>query len=572
MMNEPSFARRGGYGLPILLALLFLTLTFDAHAAERRVALVIGNSAYASSPLKNPVNDARDMRAKLLTLGFASGDIVYREDLKASQIGGVLREFRGKLSRDAVALVFYAGHGVQIRGENYLPTVDAQVVGEEDVPQQSLALKAVMNVLEESDARLKLVFLDACRNNPYARNFRSGSRGLARVLDAPTGTLIAYATRPGQEAADGTGRNGVFTAELLRNMSEPGVPVESMLKRVVRGVRERTGGSQIPWPEGAIDGDFYFVASAPQPPVMLPSVPPVQAPSGPKPGDVIKDCDACPALVVLPKGRFDMGSPAAEPGRQADEGPVHGVRIEHALAVGRFEVSRGEFGRFVAASNYRTEAEWGNGCAAWTGSKWEFDGARNWRSPGFTQGDDHPVVCVSWNDVQAYVAWLNGVSPGKGYRLLSEAEWEYAARAGRGAGRYPWGDDLENSLQCLYANGADRTMREQISGTVGWAVATCADGHVYTAPGSALAPNGFGLFHMSGNAWEWVQDVWHDSYDGAPADGRVWDEDEDTSRRVLRGGSWIILPSNLRSADRDWNTRGYRSNFAGFRVARTLNF
>lgn len=540
MINECTIARKGGYGVPILLAFLFLTLTFGAHAAERRVALVIGNGAYASSPLKNPVNDARDMRAKLLTLGFASGDVVYREDLKASQIGGVLREFRGKLSRDAVALVFYAGHGVQIRGENYLPAVDAQVVGEEDVPQQSLALKAVMNVLEESDARLKLVFLDACRNNPYARSFRSGSRGLARVLDAPTGTLIAYATRPGQEAADGTGRNGVFTAELLRNISEPGVPVESMLKRVVRGVREQTGGSQIPWPEGAIDGDFYFVASAPLPPVVPPTVQPVQAPSGPKPGEVIKDCDVCPALVVLPRGRF--------------------------------EVSRGEFGRFVAANNYRTEAERGNGCAVWKGSKWEYEGARNWRSPGFTQGDDHPVVCVSWNDAQAYVAWLNDVSPGKGFRLLSEAEWEYAARAGRGASRYPWGDDLENSQQCAYANGADRTAREQISGTEGWTVAKCADGHAYTAPGGALAPNGFGLFHMSGNVWEWVQDVWHESYEGAPSDGSAWERGGDGSRRVLRGGSWGNGPADLRSAFRGRNAPGVRYDVVGIRVARTLDF
>jgi len=238
---------------------------FDAQAAERRFALVIGNSAYLEGPLKNPVNDARDIRAKLLELGFAASDIVYRENLRRDQIGSTLREFRAKLQADqgAVAMVFYAGHGVQFKGENYFPAVDARLEGEEDTPLHSLQLRQLMDVLADSRTRLNLVFLDACRNNPFARSFRSGTRGLGRTADAlPSGTLIAYATSANSVAADGSGRNAPFTAALLQHMGTPGQPVEQVLKRVVRSVRDDTQGAQVPWSEGSIDGDFYFRTAA----------------------------------------------------------------------------------------------------------------------------------------------------------------------------------------------------------------------------------------------------------------------------------------------------------------------
>jgi formylglycine-generating enzyme required for sulfatase activity len=277
-------------------------------------------------------------------------------------------------------------------------------------------------------------------------------------------------------------------------------------------------------------------------------------------------------LVVLPKGRFSMGSPDSEAGRKADEGPVRQVSIGYGLAVGKYEVSVGEFGRFVQATGYRTEAERDvgiAGCAVWTGSKWEYTAGRNWRSPGFSQTESHPVVCVSWNDAQEYLKWLKGRASGKGFRLLSEAEWEYAARAGQGARRYPWGDDVGANEQCGYANGMDATGKAQVPG-VTWTVANCNDGHAYTAPGNALRANAFGLHHMHGNVWEWVQDVWHDKYTGAPADGSSWMTGGDSSRRVLRGGSWVDSPQYLRSAIRSWVTPGDRDIFTGFRIARTF--
>jgi formylglycine-generating enzyme required for sulfatase activity len=226
----------------------------NATSAEHRVALVIGNAAYGQGSLANPVNDARAMASRLRTLGF---DVILRENLKTRDIGGVYREFRSKIAPGNVALVFYAGHGIQFKGQNYFPAVDSVINSEEDVPLQSLNLSSLLDNMEEAKAGVSLVFLDACRNNPYSRSFRSPSNGLAKV-EAASGTLIHYATKPGSVAADGDGKNGTYTEALLAQMSEPGVPVELMLKRVANRVVTKTKGKQEPWVEGSLRGDFYF--------------------------------------------------------------------------------------------------------------------------------------------------------------------------------------------------------------------------------------------------------------------------------------------------------------------------
>lgn len=241
-----------------IIATIFVgLLCFSANAQqkEQRVALVIGNSSYKSSPLKNPVNDARDMANSLRGYGFT---VIERTNLTTRQVGSTLREFRSKLTAGSVAVVFYAGHGLQIKGENYLPTVDAEINGEEDVPMQSLSTKQVMDVLGEAKTRMNLVFLDACRDNPYARSFRSGSRGIAKE-NAPSGTLISFATRPGSVAGDGDGRNGLYTSVLLEQIKQSNQPIEQVLKRVVSGVKVASKGMQEPWMEGSIEGDFCFV-------------------------------------------------------------------------------------------------------------------------------------------------------------------------------------------------------------------------------------------------------------------------------------------------------------------------
>jgi uncharacterized caspase-like protein len=226
--------------------------------AEQRVALVIGNATYKDSPLRNPVNDARAMAERLQQLGFV---VIKRENMTARQVGSALREFRSRLSAGSVAAFFYAGHGLQVRGVNYLPTVDAEIDAEEDVPTQAIDLNKVLDVMEEAKTRLNLVFLDACRNNPFTRKFRSAAGGLNKI-DAASGTLITFATRPGSVAADGDGENGLFTEHLLMQMDVPGLPIEQLLKRVGAGVKLASKGKQDPWIEGRIDGEFFFRAPA----------------------------------------------------------------------------------------------------------------------------------------------------------------------------------------------------------------------------------------------------------------------------------------------------------------------
>jgi hypothetical protein len=217
------------------------------------VALVVGNAKYETSPLANPTNDSSDVAAKLKSYGF---DVVYRENLKIRQIGSMLREFKSKLTPGSTALIFYAGHGLQVRGENYFPVVDADIQSEEDIQNQSVGLKQLMDILEEAKTRTNIVLLDACRNNPFERRTRSLSRGLATV-NAPSGTMIAYSTRPGSVAEDGVGRNGLYTEQLLKVM-DSNKPIEQVLKRLVTSVKAASKGRQEPWSEGSLEGDFCF--------------------------------------------------------------------------------------------------------------------------------------------------------------------------------------------------------------------------------------------------------------------------------------------------------------------------
>ncbi|TAN52597.1 MAG: formylglycine-generating enzyme family protein [Methylococcaceae bacterium] len=284
-------------------------------------------------------------------------------------------------------------------------------------------------------------------------------------------------------------------------------------------------------------------------------------------GHTIQDCDICPKLIVIARGEFDMGSPANEDGRDENEDDQAGaggkpikVRIDYALAVGQYEITRGEFARFARETKHNPEG----GCYHWTGAL-ELKPEYNWRNPGYEQGDNHPVTCVSWDDAQAYIQWLNGKSHQQ-YRLLSEAEWEYAARAGKGSRRFPWGDDPKYSELCAYANAADKTLQKKL----GWSpVAPCSDQYVYTAPVGEAKPNPFGLHDLHGNVWEWVADCYKDSYQGTSNDGSPVEE-TGCSRRVVRGGSWGFVPRYLRSADRSGDSPDFRDDDGGFRLARML--
>jgi formylglycine-generating enzyme required for sulfatase activity len=253
---------------------------------------------------------------------------------------------------------------------------------------------------------------------------------------------------------------------------------------------------------------------------------PAHAQAPPAPGAVFRDCPDCPEMVVVGEGQFLMGSP--DHAGNDNERPQHRVTIGKRFALGRFPITRREFALFVRATGYRVTTEW--------------------RDPGFDQSDRDPVVEIGWLDAQAYVSWLARLVH-QDYRLPSESEWEYAARGGRHT-EFWWGDDP--SLAPAFANfdGVE-------------------DGFRNTAPVDHFTPNGFGLFDMAGNAWQWTADCYNDDYRGAPADGTPW-LTGDCGNRVVRGGSWYDPRSALRAANRTGNLVGDHDANVGFRVARAL--
>ncbi len=553
----------------------------------RRVALVVGNGAYQAAPaLANPKNDAEAVAKVLTSLDFEVDLVV-----DADRVGlekAILRF--AKLSEADAGLFFYAGHGLQVNGHNYLMPVDAEIESEQDLLFAAIEVAKVLRLIERVSP-IKLVVLDACRDNPIARTLaaRMGTRsilvgrGLSRMDDAPKGTLIVYSTAPGEVAEDGAGANSSFTAALVKHLPTPGLSVHQVLIQVRRSVMDATRNQQVPWEHSSLTSDFYFVKSLPLKVDPVPKSAPTvesellfwqtikdsanpadfqaylkQFPNGTfadlarirmgskrqytvhspvlravptQPGQVFWEVPNGPGMVVIPAGRFMMGSSEGEEGGLEEERPRQRVIIARPFALGIYPV---------------TFDQW-DACVA--------DGGGNGYSPadeGWGRGR-RPVIHVSWNEAQAYLQWLNGkVEPtGKEgpYRLPSEAEWEYAARAGTTT-RYWWGDDK------------GRNMANCIGGGSPW------DGK-QTAPVGSFRPNQFEVYDMLGNVWEWTQDTWHDTYRGRPLDGSAWVLGG-SGDRTGRGGSWNCDANAIRVAIRGGNSPDRRFKDGGFRVARTL--
>ncbi len=620
----------------------WLLLSATAVAAER-VALVIGNGAYKSTPaLPNPPNDATDMAQVLEEeLGF---EVLLHHDLDEVAMEAALSAFGRKAERADLALVFFAGHGIEFNGQSYLLPVDAPPLTHERQLRRLMRLDDL--VAEAAYARVGIVLVDACRDNPLANNLRAAlgasrsaavGRGLSKLEESPAQTLVVYATQAGAVADDdsGNGRNSPFTVGLLTHLATPGLEVSLLVRRVRDEVLRLTGNRQQPFDYGSLGGDPIYLAggAAPLPtpgPVPVPPMTHVELTVRPSPddarvrimniaeayrdrialeadaeydievsapgyetyrqrqsfkagrrelavtltaqrtlahGEVIRDrlADGSegPAMVFLRGGSFLMGSSEGEDGRYGNE-KQHQVAVSDVL-IARTEVTVGEFRRFVQSSGYRTDAErnaggW-NGCFAMDVSDGQSDwrSGRSWRTPGFSQGEGEPVVCVSWNDAQAYVAWLSSQT-GETYQLPTEAEWEYAARAGTTSSRF-WGDDPDRA--CDYANVADLSAQRKLS----WSgVHGCDDGHVWTAPVNSYRPNPWGLSDMLGNVWEWTCSVYNEAYGGA--EGRC---DASGEARAARGGAWMEHPANVRAAYRGGGVSDsrFRLNTVGFRSARS---
>ena len=634
----------------------------SSAAADGRVALVVGNSAYAEiGTLPNPGNDAGDVAAALGRLGF---DVTTVRDADRVGLNEALRLFARDSAGADVSLVFYAGHGIEVDGVNYLVPVDARLERDTDVEYEALPLDRVLRAT--TGAGLRVVILDACRNNPLARSMqrtsaaRSVSRGSFGELNEDLlgdETLVAYAAAAGTTAADGTGRNSPYTAALLEYLEEP-LEIGILFREVRARVLDATGGQQRPHEYASLLDEHYLRgASGPGtvtvadggpsadvraqqenlfwqsisnstdavdfraylqqfpngvfallarnrvaalgpgggdppsverprptggPPPAVDRPRPAAVPAGavdlsdePRSGTTFRDCEDCPEMVVIPAGSFRMGCASGSDDCWDDERPVRDVEVA-ALAMSKHEVTRGQFAAFVAATDHIAD-----GCSleVWrerrfARDRWEWandeeKAQASWRAPGFRQSDDrHPVVCVSSEDAAAYAGWLSHLT-GQRYRLPSEAEWEYAARAGTTT-RWFWGDRASDL--CTHGNGYDRSAEGGFRGDRDWNAADCRDGMERTAPVGSFAPNAFGLHDMAGNVWEWVEDCWHDSYAGAPRDGSAWTRDcGDEDSRVWRSGSWRRPPASLRSAYRYAVGLGVRQFDVGFRVARVID-
>jgi hypothetical protein len=240
----------------ILLACLLTTPALAQQRDASRVALVIGNGAYTDAPLRNAVNDARAMSARLSALGF---EVITAQNAGRDAMQRSILEFASKLQGETTGLFYYAGHGIQSRGRNYLLPVDAKVASERSLRFEGVDVQVVLEEMAFAGNRVNFVVLDACRNNPFERRFRGGTRGLA-AIDAARGTLIAYATAPGSVAADGDGANGLYTSELLAALAVPNLKAEEVFKRVRVAVTKHTDGAQVPWESSSLTGDFVFNA------------------------------------------------------------------------------------------------------------------------------------------------------------------------------------------------------------------------------------------------------------------------------------------------------------------------
>jgi formylglycine-generating enzyme required for sulfatase activity len=594
---------------------LALTIAAPAHA-EKRVALVIGNSTYQHVPrLANPANDARLIAETLRALGFSLIGNGPQLDLDETGLRRAVQSFGNALPGAEVALFYYAGHGVQVRGSNFLVPVGANPTKEADVDFQMLDTNLVLRQMESAGARLNLVILDACRNNPFGgRGLRSAAPGLAQ-MQAPQGTLISFATQPGNVALDGTGGNSPYTRALAQAIRKPGLDIFRTFNEVGLQVAHATGGAQQPWVSlSPIKGDFYF-AGAPAGAAAAQAAPPAADPAAQawavtqsttsiavledfirQFGSTVYGGMARARLEELKKSQVAVVAPPVAPAAPPSPvtpavgvfPPAPGVtplaaERERALkpkdsfkecdtCPEMVVVPSGSFTMGSPASEKDRDSDEGPqhrvtiarpfavGKFSVTFDEWDAclrDGGCNGHraaDPDSGRGR-RPVVDVSWNDAKVYVAWLSRKT-GRTYRLLSEAEREYVTRAGTTT-PFWWGHSISTSQanyngNYTYGGGRKGEYRGK------------------TVPVDSFQPNPFGLYQVHGNVWEWTEDCLNWNYVGAPSDGSAWTSGE-CSYRVLRGGSWFVDPKFLRSADRDSKITTHRGSYiVGFRVARTL--
>ncbi|WGD56339.1 SUMF1/EgtB/PvdO family nonheme iron enzyme [Bradyrhizobium sp. CB1650] len=540
----------------------------SAPDAGKRVALVVGNGSYPLSPVRTAVADAKAIAELLKAGGF---DVIYAQDAGHADLDSAIKQFSQKLERGSTAVVYFAGHAIQYEDRNLLVPVDGAIASDADIRSNTVDVDLILDPLIVSRPRGSVVILDAARKNPWQQKTSVRTTGLASVGPIQ-GITQAYPASPGQVVEDQKGPVGLFAGEFAKAAKVPDRTLKEAFRQTRAAVAKETRNKQVPWetsldtvdfvvmqraeptdmasravsrlgPSDAVEQGFWdtikggdsaadfqaYLDAYPNGPyasqarshlqrlgALSSPAKPQTAPNTPPP--TIRDCPQCPELVLIPSGSFNMGSTEVFP----FEGPVHQVSIRKPFYMGRYEV---------------TYEEW-DACVMDRGCTYRPDDA------GAGRGR-RPVSDVDWNDAKTYVVWLSQKT-GKMYRLPTESEWEYSARAATSSA-YPWGRSVDKDrANCSGCTSEPRNNTVEVG---------------------SFKPNAFGLFDMAGNAAEWVEDCWNEGYRGAPTDGSA-SVKPGCRERVLRGGSFNNDPKYLRSAARfkyDFNVR-YLAN--GFRVVR----
>ncbi len=509
--------------------ILCLCITLCAMAAcgeaiaEQRLALVIGNAVYGFSPLKNPVNDASDMAVTLQKLGFT---VILKKNVTLKEMEESIQDFGNRLRQGGVGLFYFAGHGLQAGGVNYLVPIGARIDKESDIKYEAVDGGRILDEMANAANGMNIVILDACRDNPFARRFRSASRGLAIMGSAPVGTYISYSTGPGQVALDGDGRNSPFASALMQYMKEPGLTIEQVFKNVRHQLGQETGGKQVPWELSSLDGEFFFMPG-----------------SFAKTGsvrDIGENRDkgailARPSLdrsasdqaavtepvtgmefILVNGGCYQMGDGFGD--GLPSEKPLHEVCVD-SYYLGKYEVTQGQWKKVMGENPSHFKA-----C-----------------------GDNCPVESVKWTDIQSFLAELERLT-GQTYRLPTEAEWEYAARDGGKMVKWA-GTSSENKF-----------------GDYAWYDANSGD---KTHPVGLKKANALGFYDMSGNVWEWTSDWYGEQYYQKSARDNPRGPDEGANR-LLRGGCWLDRAKDCRTAIRFSFNPANSFKSIGFRLVRQV--
>jgi len=525
-----------------LFILCLCCLLSSATYAAERVALVMGNNNYTQRPLKNPVNDARAIGKTLDDMGF---DVVSAYNVNRDGIEDALVRFGKKAEQAKIAVVYYAGHAIQVDGQNFLIPTNTPVNHRRDL-RKLINLNELISEAQQARG-LGLVILDACRDNPFGANLSQnlgrsiGGRGLARVEDTPSNILVAFATKENAIAADGNNKHSPYTQALLTYLPKYNLEIRLLFGKVHDAVKQATGQKQQPYTYGAVGGSEWFLAEK----VKAESNPSNLTTSNATPAPHSSNTISIPIMstssrqsfepemIFIKGGAFKMGCISGKHCRKEEK--IHTVHISD-FWMATTEVTVKQYQMCVTAGKCRQPIwmEKGSNYNMHTGLDNSYKGLGKTLT-----GDNYPIVGVSWHDAIAYAKWLKRKT-GKAYHLPTEAEWEYAARAGSKTA-YVWGDQINCSL-ANYGHNKCKTNRAK-------PVAS------YKAYG--------GLYDMSGNVAEWTCSTYKINYDGS----ETRCANAKNVKPVFRGGGWIGNNISTRLASRDFDSPDNRFVFVGMRLA-----